>query len=71
MTSNNTLTYIADHLRQARQKQHMTQAEVAEKAGISTNFYARIERGETGTSILILESIIKALKTKSGQILPF
>jgi len=71
MTSNNTLSYIADHLRQARQKQRLTQADVAEKAGISTNFYARIERGETGTSILILESIIKALKTKSSNILPF
>jgi transcriptional regulator with XRE-family HTH domain len=71
MTDNRTLVYIGSHLREARLKKHMTQNEVADKAGISPNYYARIERADTGTSILIFEKIIKALKVKSKDILPF
>jgi transcriptional regulator with XRE-family HTH domain len=69
--TNKTLIYIGNHLRETRGDKRMTQAEVADKADISPNFYARIERGDTSTSILIFEKIIKALGAKSKDILPF
>jgi transcriptional regulator with XRE-family HTH domain len=36
---------IAKIFKEAREKAGLTQAEVAKKAGIDTNYYARIERG--------------------------
>lgn len=70
MTSNSLQT-IGRKLREAREKQHLTQAEVTEKADISTNHYAQIERGEANASIETLENILKALNVKSSKILPF
>ena len=62
---------IGENIKQARQKLGFTQSEVAKKAKISTNYYARIERGEVNTSVETLESIFKALNVKSSDILPF
>ena len=70
MTSDSLQT-IGRKLREAREKQHLTQVEVAEKADISTNHYAQIERGEANASIETLEDILKALNVKSSKILPF
>lgn len=66
-----SLQTIGRKLREAREKQHLTQVEVAEKADISTNHYAQIERGEANASIDTLENILKALNVKSSKILPF
>ena len=51
----------------------MTQADVAQKAGISTNHYATIERGETVSAVSLsnFRKILDALGVKSAQILPF
>lgn len=62
---------IGRKIKKARQKTEMTQADVAGKAGIHVNYYARIERGEENPSIEIVEKIAKALKVKSSEILPF
>ena len=70
MTSG-SLQIIGQKLREAREKQHLTQVEVAERADISTNHYAQIERGEANASIETLENILKALNVKSSKILPF
>ena len=69
--ANNMNLDIGQALKDLRQDKRLTQAEVAKKAGISTNYYARIERGDTGTSIAIFAKIIKALDTKSSKVLPF
>jgi transcriptional regulator with XRE-family HTH domain len=57
---------IAKIFREAREKSGLTQAEVAKKAGISTNYYARIERGREDTEPrgYILNNIAKALGVK-------
>lgn len=52
---------IGKKLKEARKKKHMTQAEVAKKVGLNTNYYAVIERGEVTTSIENIEKICKAL----------
>lgn len=57
---------IAKIFREARERSGLTQAEVAKKAEISTNYYARIERGRETTEPrgYILNNIAKALNIK-------
>ncbi len=62
---------IGKNIKKARIKAKLTQADVAEKADIHVNYYARIERGEVNPSIEIVEAIAKALKVRSSEILPF
>ena len=59
------------NIRIARSKTKLTQQQVADKAGIHVNYYARIERGEENPSYEALEKIIKALGIKSSGVLPF
>lgn len=63
-----TDTKLGKNLREARNKTHLTQAQVAEKAGIHVNFYARIERGEVDPSLDTLKTILKTLKIKSTEV---
>lgn len=46
-------------------KAKLTQKEVAEKAGVHTNYYARVERDEENPSLEILKKLTKILKVKS------
>ncbi len=62
---------IANNLRRIRNDKGMTQLQVAEKAGISTNHYALIERAEYKPTVETLEKILKALGAKSRDVLPF
>jgi len=55
-------------LREEREKAKFTQAEVATKAGVDVNYYARIERGLGNPSYVKLHSIMKSLKMKSLNI---
>lgn len=51
-------------IKEAREKKKMTQVEVAKKAGLNTNYYACIERGEVNPSIEKLEEILKTVELK-------
>lgn len=62
---------IGENLRKARKNLGLKQSEVAKKAGITSNYYAMVERGEVNASANVLEDIFKALKVKSSDILPF
>lgn len=62
---------IGNNLKRAREKAGLTQVELAEKADVHPNYYARIERGEANPSQEILYRITKALKVKSSRILPY
>lgn len=53
---------VGKKLKKGREKLNLTQEEVAEKAGIHANYYARIERGEATPSMKRLKSIFKILK---------
>ena len=55
---------LAKIFKQAREDANLTQSEVAEKAKIHVNYYARIERGEVTPRVDIVENIAKALKIK-------
>ena len=66
-----TVKKVGSKLKAIRQDKHLTQSDVASKAGISTNYYARIERGDTSISMEIFEKLVRALKVRSSDILPF
>lgn len=62
---------IGLNIKQIRESKKLTQVEVAELAGIQVNYFAMIERGEVNFTFDKLYRIIKALKVKSSQLLPF
>lgn len=64
-------TKIGKNLKKIRKEKQLTQVELAEKASISSNYYARIERDEENPSLEVLKDIAKALKVKSSEILDF
>mgnify|MGYP002480333027 CR=1 FL=1 len=62
---------VGKKIKEAREAQNLTQNDLAAKAGVNVNYFAMIERGEVNFSFDKLLRIIKALKIKSSQILPF
>jgi transcriptional regulator with XRE-family HTH domain len=56
---------LGNKLRKAREHAGMSQADLAKKADISTNYYAEVERGEKRISYEKLQSVLKALNIKS------
>ncbi len=62
---------IGKNLKRIRKDKKITQVQLAKKAGISSNYYARIERDEENPSLEVLKEISKALKVKSSEILDF
>lgn len=69
--SDATTQKTAKKLRAIRLDRGFTQAELAEKAKMSANYYAKIERAEVRPSIDMYERIAKALKTSSKELFPF
>lgn len=63
------LGQIAVRLRKARLAAHLTQVEVANKAGINENHYAQIERGEKNPTVTTFLNIINAIGVSSTEIL--
>ena len=62
-------TTIGGRTRSARKRLALTQADAAEKIGISTEFYARIERGGTMPSVPTLVKIASMLETSADELL--
>lgn len=60
---------IGDAAREARKAFGLTQEDVAERAGISFEFYARIERGGTLPSVPTLVRIADALAVSADVLL--
>ena len=56
---------LGQKLKLAREKAGLTQAQVADKAGMHVNYYARIERGEENPTYEKLAPIMKVLGIKS------
>jgi transcriptional regulator with XRE-family HTH domain len=66
-----TSKHIAAQLKAARLRKDYSQAQLAKKADMNSNYYAKIERAEIKPSVTTLEKIIKALGAKSSDIFPF
>lgn len=70
-TPDGTTKKVAKKLKALRLERDLTQAELAEKAKMSANYYAKIERGLVRPSVDMYERIAKALKATSSDIFPF
>lgn len=64
-----SLLKLGQKLSTARDAAGLTQQEVADKAKVHVNFYARVERGEANPSFEKLQSIMKVLRVKSLDLL--
>jgi len=53
---------VGEGIRRARQEHGWTQAFLAEQAGLSPNYIARLERGELGPSLFVANQICQALQ---------
>ncbi|MFA6336011.1 MAG: helix-turn-helix transcriptional regulator [Bacteroidales bacterium] len=62
------LKNFGEQIREARTRAKLTQIEVAAKAGVDVNYYARIERGISNPSFLKLHSIMTVLNMASISI---
>ena len=62
---------IGGNLKRIRNKKELKQVEVAVDAGVNSSYYSKIERGEVNPSLEKVYRIIKALKIRSSDILPF
>lgn len=71
MQNDNMDPKISKKLKEIRLAKGLTQLALSEKAGISVNYYAKVERGVATPSIITFKKIVKALKVKSSDILPF
>ncbi len=67
---NNLKATIAKNLKDARERLQLTQSELAKKAGINGNTYAKIERSG-GLKLETLKKLAKALGVTSTDILGF
>jgi len=62
---------IAQNLSEIRDKQHLTQKQAADKAGLNMNYYAKVERGESMPSVKTLKKLSDAFSVESTDILGF
>lgn len=60
---------LSDILSEARRKAGLTQTQVAKKAGINANAYAKIERGESNSRPVTLKKIAKALEIDLAKLI--
>ncbi len=59
-------------LKKARKSMGLTQVQVAEKVGISSNYYSMIERDKReNPGSKVLTKIAQVLKLKSSDVFPF
>jgi len=61
---------LGEKIKNAREKAKLTQEEVAKKAGLRGNYFAKIERGEINPTFKTLHSIKKALNIEANDIFP-
>ncbi len=51
---------VGERIRNARQERGWTQVELADAAGLSSNYVARLERGELGPSLFVACKLAEA-----------
>lgn len=62
---------FGNKLRTMREKQGLTQEELAEKAGLHFTYVGQTERGLRNLTIQSIYKFAKALKIKSSELMPF
>ncbi len=61
---------LPDMLKQLREEKGMTQAQLAERAGVTREYITMLESGaKANPSLEVLKALAKALKVKAGRLL--
>jgi transcriptional regulator with XRE-family HTH domain len=60
---------VGESIRTARQALGWTQVQLADAAGLSANYVARLERGELGPSFFVAHQICEALRIDLEELL--
>lgn len=60
---------VAQRLQTLRRQRHLTQAELAAKAGISRGYLARLETARQDPTLTTLERLARALRVKVTRLL--
>ncbi len=61
---------IGSNLQKARKARHYTQKDVAQKVGLTTNYYATLEQGAAIASVETLYEIFAVLSVKASDVFP-
>lgn len=69
MTKRELAKIVGNNLLNIRSQRGFTQDDVAEKAGISTSYYANLERDNKSMSLLVLRKLADALEVSTDSIL--
>ena len=69
MKGKKILQILGDNVKQIRQKQRLSQDDLAKKSGLHRTYIGGIERGERNVSLLNIERIAKALKVNISELL--
>lgn len=69
MDKNDLQVLIGSNLQRCRGRAKLTQEQVAEQVGISTSFYANLERGSRSMSIPVLLALAEVLHVSANTIL--
>ncbi|OJT16415.1 transcriptional regulator [Archangium sp. Cb G35] len=69
LTKKKMTGYLGEVLREARLKAELTQADVAERVGMATEVYGRIERGNLTPSVPSLRRLCVALRVDANAVL--
>lgn len=62
---------LGNRIRQLRKNLKLTQAQLADKAGLSTNFIALLENGKRSASVDTLNRIAKTLEVELKELFEF
>ena len=71
MNTNDFAKQIPDNLSRIRKEQHYTQKDLAIRAGLNPNYYAKVERGDGIPSLKTLVKIAKALDISISEIVGY
>jgi transcriptional regulator with XRE-family HTH domain len=63
-----TVVYIGERLKRQRTRRALTQAQLAERAGVATATVARIERNEIEPRMTTLDKLAKALEVDPAEL---
>jgi transcriptional regulator with XRE-family HTH domain len=63
-----TVVYVGEQLKRVRTLRALTQAEVAERAGVTTATVARIERSEIEPRMTTLRKLAAALEVEPAEL---
>jgi transcriptional regulator with XRE-family HTH domain len=69
--SNDTLKHFGARLRSLREKQNLSQAQLAYKGDFNRNYIGMVERGERNPSLLTLQRLADALEVELSVLLKF